>query len=64
MWGLEEKALLIMEDIISSAEDNGIIDEATCIELTNNMYDGSMDIEDTGLFNDSFYPEGGKIYGS
>ena len=38
MWGLEEEALTIMEEILEKAEDLGMITDEECITLTNELY--------------------------
>ena len=53
MWGLEEEALTIMEEILDKSEDLGMITDAECITLTNELY-GAEAFDDTAIYNQGY----------
>tara|TARA_R100000808_G_C2152703_1_gene162329 strand:- start:4182 stop:5153 length:972 start_codon:yes stop_codon:yes gene_type:complete len=62
MWGLEEVALVTMEEIIDKAETKGIVTEDQAVELTNDLYDidfeEEISVQEIDTWNKSF---GGNI---
>jgi hypothetical protein len=53
MWGLEEEALTIMEEILDKSEDLGMITDAECITLTNELYSPDA-LDDTEIYNQGY----------